>query len=169
MNTLASESCPTLAATRIEQAIAMKNIIESIIKKHKGSGIEINAPATLGDIASFERQIGFVLPPDFIQFYRICDGFSCNEDLFNIIPLSEVRRYPEDYGINWFYFSEYMIYSDTWGLRITADGKYEIFNGSYPTIAMTSSLEEFLNRYLKGNVFDRGGLSDWHEELKINS
>jgi hypothetical protein len=59
-----------------------------------------------------------------------------------------------------------MIYSDIWGLRLTADGKYEIFNGSFPDIVMTSSLEEFLNRYLKGNVFDTGGLYDWLAELR---
>jgi SMI1 / KNR4 family (SUKH-1) len=148
--------------------MAIKNIIESIAEKHKEDGIDINAPATLSDISAFERQIGFSLPSDFIEFYTICNGFSCTEDLFNMIPLAEIRRYPKDYGTNWFYFSEYMIYSDMWGLRLTATGKYEIFNGSYPKIPMTSSLEEFLNRFLKGNVFDPSGLYDWHDELKIN-
>jgi SMI1 / KNR4 family (SUKH-1) len=146
----------------------MMHIIESIVKKHKETGIEVNAPATLNDISAFERQIGFSLPTDFVEFYCTCNGFACNEDLFNIIPLTDVRHYPQDYGTNWFYFSEYMIYSDMWGLRLTVSGKYEIFNGSYPTTAMTSSLEEFLNRFLKGNVFETGGLYDWHEELKIN-
>lgn len=143
-----------------------KNIIEAIVKKHKETGIELKAPARLYEIYAFEQQLGFNLPPDFVSFYTICNGFSCDEDLFNIIPLGDIRQHPEDYGANWFYFSEYMIYSDTWGLRLNPDGRYEIFNGSYPTIVMTSSLEEFLNRFLTGNVFDTGGLYDWLEELK---
>ena len=49
-----------------------------------------------------------------------------------------------------------MIYSDTWGLRLSSKKKYEIFNGSFPEIVMTSSLIEFLNRYLKGNLFEVG-------------
>ncbi len=58
-------------------------------------------------------------------------------------------RYGEDNGTDWFYFSEYMIYSDMWGLRLTASKEYEIFNGGFPEIIMTSSLLEFLNRFLK--------------------
>lgn len=146
--------------------MAVKNIVEAIIKKHKETGIEINAPATRNAISVFERQIGFNLPEDFVEFYITCNGFACNEDIFNIIRLEHIERHPQDHGANWFYFSEYMIYSDIWGLRLKAEGKYEIFNGSYPTIVMTSSLEEFLNRFLKGNVFDPGGLYDWLEELK---
>lgn len=149
--------------------MTINGIVREIIKKHKGYGIEINAPATPTDISAFEKQIGFALPADFVEFYCVCNGFSCTEDIFNIIPLSEIRLYPRDYGANWFYFSEYMIYSDMWGLRLTSEGKYEIFNGSYPTIPMTSSLGAFLSKFLKGNVFDSGGLYDWQEELKIKS
>ena len=147
--------------------MAIKDLIHSIAKKHKESGIGIYDPATLADINAFEKQIGFSLPPDFIEFYTTCDGFGCNEDIFNMTPLAEIIRDPQHRGKNWFYFSEYMIYSDMWGLRLTDTLQYEIFNGSYPTIAMTSSLEEFLERFLKGNVFDDGGLYDWHDELKI--
>jgi hypothetical protein len=148
--------------------MANNNLIQSIAAKHKVSGIEINAPATLADISAFERQIGFSLPADFVEFYVTCNGFGCNEDIFNMVPLEEIRRYPRDYGTNWFYFAEYMIYSDMWGLRLSDTANYEIFNGSYPIIPMTSSLEEFLFRFLKGNVFEPGGLYDWQDELKIN-
>lgn len=145
----------------------MKELIESIRQKQKESGVDINAPAISADIDAFEQQIGFPLPADFREFYSICNGFGCNEDIFNMIPLSDIRHYSDDVGRNWFYFSEYMIYSDMWGLRLAFSGQYEIFNGSYPFIIMTSSLEEFLNRFLKGNVFDSGGLYEWHEELEI--
>jgi SMI1 / KNR4 family (SUKH-1) len=146
--------------------MAIKNIIESIVQKHKENGIDVNIPATPEDIMVFEQQIGFALPADFKEFYTICNGFGCNEDIFNIIALGDITSYPQDYGANCFYFSEYMIYSDMWGLRFMGHGKYEIFNGSYPDITMTSSLEEFLNRFLKGNVFETDGLYDWHEKLQ---
>ena len=143
----------------------MKDIIDLIRRKHQDSGIEISTPAKLSEIADFEMQIGFSLPIDFREFYLTCNGFGCNEDIFNIIPLQDIRLHQQDHGNNWFYFSEYMIYSDMWGLRRTTTGQFEIFNGSYPEIAMTNSLTEFLHRFLTGNVFETGGLYQWHEEL----
>lgn len=147
--------------------MAIANIIKLITEKHKEDGIDVNPPATATEIAVFEKEIGFSLPADFIRFYTTCNGFGCNEDIFNMVPLQEVMQYSRDHGPDWFYFSEYMIYSDMWGLRLTTSGKYEIFNGSYPEVALTSSLEEFIERFLKGNVFDPGGLYDWHDELNI--
>jgi hypothetical protein len=145
----------------------VKDLVDLIVDKHRHDGIDVNTPATLSDIADFERQIGFSLPTDFREFYLTCNGFSCNEDIFNMIPLQDIRQYEQDYGNNWFYFSEYMIYSDMWGLRRTSTGQFEIFNGSYPDKNMTSSLTEFLQRFLIGNVFETGGLYEWHDELGI--
>jgi hypothetical protein len=145
----------------------MDAIIVSVRQKHQSNGIEVNAPATLSEIADFERRTGFPLPADFREFYLTCNGFSCDEDMFNMIPLRDIRQYPQDFGDNWFYFSEYLIYSDMWGLRLTTDGHYEIFNGSYPVKTLTSSLTEFLQRFLRGNVFEPGGLYEWHHELGI--
>lgn len=149
--------------------MTVKELIDGIAQKHRKSGIGIYPPVSLADIADFEKRIGFALPADFKEFYLTCDGFGCTEDIFNMISLSEICRYPKDYGHNWFYFSEYMVYSDMWGLRVTESGQYEIFNGSYPEKAMTSSLTEFLERFLKGNVFDEGGLYEWGEELGIRN
>lgn len=145
----------------------LRIIIEAIIQKHKAYGIEVNKPATSSAIDRFEQQIGFSLPTDFKEFYSICNGFGCTEDIFNMTPIEEVVMYDENFGKKWFHFAEYMIYCDMWGLRQTAEGKFEIFNGSYPLTAMTSSLEEFLNRFLKGDVFEEGGLYRWQEELGI--
>ncbi|MDJ1495010.1 SMI1/KNR4 family protein [Cytophagaceae bacterium DM2B3-1] len=146
----------------------MKELIELIAQKHWESGIDVNPPANLSEIEDFERLVGFLLPADFREFYLTCNGFACNEDIFNMLPLSIIRQFPKDYGVNWFYFSEYMICSDKWGLRLTSSGEYEIFNGSYPDKALTNSLSEFLKRFLKGNVFDTDGLYDWHDEIGIN-
>lgn len=145
----------------------MKQLIAKIAQKHQVDGIDINPPANLSEIADFEKQAGFSLPHDFKAFYLACNGFSCNEDLFNMISLSHIRQYLQDFGDNWFYFSEYMDYSEMWGLRFTPGGQYEIFNGSYREITLTSSLTEFLEKFLMGNVFDPGGLYEWQEKLGI--
>ncbi len=143
----------------------MKTLIKAISLKHHESGIELYPPVTPLEIETFERKMGFALPADFRELYLICDGFSCNEDIFRLVPLSKIRQDAQDYGINWFYFAEYMIYSDMWGLRFNALGQYEIFNGSYPDHILTTSLYEFLNRFLQGNVFDSGGLYDWNNDI----
>ena len=141
----------------------MKELIEAIIEKNQATGIDINPPATLKNIADFEKKVGFILPDEFREFYLIRNGFGCVEDIFNIFPLEKI----DDYGTNWFTFADYMIFSDTWGLRINADDQYEIFNGSYPEIPLTASLTDFLDHFLKGNVFESGGLYDWLKELGI--
>ena len=145
----------------------VKEVINLITLKHRESGIDIYLPASISDISDFEKLTGFPLPPDFKEFYQSCNGFYCNEDLFRMISLSDLRQHQQDYGENWFYFSEYMIYSDMWGLRLSSAGDYEIFNGSYPDKSMGSSLAEFLKRFLKGNIFEPGGLYEWHQELGI--
>lgn len=156
-----------IAQPHMIEVTGMRNIIEAIAEKHKSVGFKMNAPATLSQITQFERQSGFPLPIDFKEFYSICNGFECTEDIFNMTPLEDVEYSPKAEETKWFYFAEYMIFSDSWGLRLTVDEKYEIFNGSYPRIAMTSSLEEFLNRFLWGNVFEEGGLYHLQEELGI--
>lgn len=145
--------------------MAIKEIIEAIINKHKEI-IEINPPAKSIDIENFEKMIGFELPLDFKEFYLICDGFSCEEIFFTMIPLNDTIK-KGNYGENRVYFAEYLMYCDVWGLRFMEDNKYEIFNGNPSELVMTSSLEEFLERFLEGNVWDKGGLYDWHDELGI--
>jgi hypothetical protein len=146
----------------------IKELIKLIAQKHRSYGIDINPPATILDINNFEKCLGFALPTDFKEFYLTCNGFGCTEDIFNMVPLHDILQYQKDYGVSWFYFSEYMIYSDMWGLRLRLSGEYEIFNGSFPEKTMTSSLTEFLKVFLKGNVFDSGGLYQWQEKLGIN-
>lgn len=146
--------------------MSIKQTIEAIVLKHQETGITLNPPASLTEITLFEQITSFSLPADFKEFYSICDGFSCEEDLFNMTSLIDIYSY-HDYKANSFDFAEYMTICDSWGLRITSNGVYEIFNASYPTIPLTSSLEEFLNRFLTGNVFDTGGLYDWGKELNI--
>ncbi|HKO80393.1 MAG TPA: SMI1/KNR4 family protein [Chitinophagaceae bacterium] len=145
----------------------INELIAAISQKHNKEGIDVFPPASIKDIQTFEKQIVFSLPEDFKEFYLICNGFGCAEDIFNMIPLNEIRTGPDNCGDNWFYFAEYMIYSDMWGLRMVAKDQYEIFNGSHPSLVLTSSLNEFLERFLLGNVFDHGGLYEWRDEIEI--
>ncbi|WP_343532188.1 SMI1/KNR4 family protein [Pedobacter sp.] len=145
----------------------INQIVNLIQQKHQDNGFEINAPAKLSDIANFETQMGFSLPTDFKEFYLTCNGFGCNEDIFNMIPLSEIMQENRNNADNWFYIAEYMVYSDMWGVRIESNGEYEIFIDEHKDKPLTSSLSEFLQRFLKGNVFDKGGLYDWQNELGI--
>lgn len=147
--------------------MTMREVISAIELKHKESGITINPPACELDIHSFEKKIGFELPADFKEFYSICNGFECTEDIFKMISLDYALTYQQDYGKDWFHFAEYMIYSDMWSLRRKEDGTYEIFNKGEVEVILTSYLQEFLKRFLQGNVFEKGGLYDWHEELKL--
>lgn len=141
----------------------MQQLIAAIEAKHQETGIKVNPPASDDAIKSFEKKTGFSLPPDFTAFYSICNGFECDEDLFRMVALEEIieRR---DYGKDWFHFAEYMIFSDMWSLRKTQNGQYLILNGSFKSI-LTSSLHEFLERFLQGNVFDENGLYAWQDEL----
>ena len=142
-------------------------LIQSIIDKHRSYGIDVHPPATAADIKLLEQAIGFTLPADFVTMYSVCNGFACTEDMFNITPLHEISIDSSDYGPNWFYFAEYDICSDLWGLRYLGNEQYEIFNYSYPAKPMTHSLVEFLEHFLAGNVFDKGGLYDWQIRLGL--
>ena len=145
----------------------LKELITAIAEKHKEQGIIINPPAANNDILVLEKKVGFALPLDFKAFYSYCNGFACDEDAFNMTPLSEIYSPKHDYGNGWFYFAEYMTCSDKWGLRNTWDNRSELFCATSTEIVIGTSLNEFLKRFLAGNVFDDGGLCDWMIELGI--
>jgi cell wall assembly regulator SMI1 len=73
--------------------MSIREILEAIYQKHKDSGIELNTPASEQEIQEFEKKIGFPLPDDFKEFYSICDGFECSEDMFRFISLQDALRY----------------------------------------------------------------------------
>lgn len=144
----------------------MKDIIDAIAAKHQQQGITVNPPATAAEIAAFERTVGFVLPEDFSRLYTTCNGFECEEDLFNLSALADIMEYGRNDQPCSFIFAEYMINSDQWAMRLLNDGTYEIFNYSKPELVLTTDLEVFLHRFLLGNVFETDGLYDWQEQLK---
>jgi hypothetical protein len=92
--------------------MTMQEIITGIFLKHFNNGITLNGPASDITIAEFEKSIGFPLPKEFKDFYKICNGFRCNEDLFNMISLDDALSIKGHHGNNWFYFAEYMVFCD---------------------------------------------------------
>jgi hypothetical protein len=127
--------------------------------------------ATQELIDEFEKQAGFKLPADLRTFYQSCNGFESAEDLFRIIPLDEAletrARDMLEYRLrpNQFYIAEYLIYCDMWTIEIELDQPniYRITHDPAPN-AITHSFSEFLLRFLKGGVFEEGGLYKWDEE-----
>lgn len=80
----------------------IRELIAAVSETHKEAGIIINVPASENQIQHFENQVGFPLPNDFKEFYSICNGFSCEEDIFSMTPLEEIRDYGGEYGKDWF-------------------------------------------------------------------
>ncbi|RPE09570.1 SMI1/KNR4 family protein [Chitinophaga lutea] len=140
-------------------------VVALIAAKHKISGIDLHPPALPGEIAAFEGTTGFKLPDDFAEFYAICNGFTCHEDIFNMKSLQDITESEGNYGNGRFFFADYMIDTDLWELRKAGTGGFEIVQNGQQEVVLTSSLLAFLERYLQGNVFDRGGLHDWRQEI----
>jgi hypothetical protein len=148
----------------IKLRVTIKETINAIAAKNQEGGFKLNPPASTDEINSFEAKVGFALPDDFKEFYSFCNGFECNEDIFNFLSLHTIIE-NTDYGEKWFHFAEYMIYSDLWTLKKTAN-TYSIVNLGDKEIILTTSLIEFLVHFLMGNVFEGGGLYDWHETMQ---
>src|SRR6476659_9378094 len=99
----------------IRSIMTIRELIASIEQKHKSmEGITIHPPASALEIQNFKKKTGFELPADFKEFYSICNGFECSEDDFNMISLTDIMQNEQGYGKNWYYFAEYMLYSDMW-------------------------------------------------------
>lgn len=149
------------------------SITESIelLKAYDGPlGLTLHSGASEELITQVESSFNTVLPVDFKTLYRFTDGFETEEDIFNIIPLAEIidnKNRDDDRSL---YFAEYMIYSDMWQLEINErdPDQYLISVVDYHVgrIVLTNSLGEFISKFLKGGVFEIGGLYAWADEIK---
>ena len=131
------------------------------------SGIELNKPATENDIDFFERRKKIKLPNDFKTLYKFSDGFETDEDLFRLIPLSEITDNGKDnYCINdtSFHFTEHMIYSDMWTVEISPNDfeNYKIYSKKDDIVYLTNSLAEFLCVFINKRIYE--GLYEWREK-----
>ncbi|WP_028981091.1 SMI1/KNR4 family protein [Sporocytophaga myxococcoides] len=146
----------------------IEHIILRIERDKKTLGITLYNKATLEEIVSFERVMNIKLPDDIKTFYKYCNGFESEEDMFRIIPLDEIIDRREDvdsYLINPkdFHIAEYMIYCDMWTLTVDEinNNKYSIYNNAETAVDLTNNFSEFMDRFLNGGVFD--GLYDWRK------
>jgi len=152
--------------------MAINDIIEVLRTKHRDYGTKLYPAASIGQMETFEHTFKLYLPDDIKEFYRFCNGFESNENLFRIIPLDEITSNTDNYEPYCFYIAEYMIYCDMWSVKLEPENKndYNIFNEGKKYRVLTKLFAGFLERFLAGGVFDRGGLYDWHEEIdKKNS
>lgn len=150
---------------------SIKEIIEKLKRNYKELGITLFNPATFEIIAELENTIGIQLPDEIITFYKFCNGFESEEDMFRIIPLEEIIeniRIRKTYITNPkdFHFAEYMLYCDMWTLNINPQNKndYKIYNMAETDINLTNSFGDFLEVFLNKGVFE--GLYEWKENIK---
>ena len=149
------------------------SITESIelLKCYSGPlGLTLHKSASEELISRVESIYDIALPSDFKTLYRFTDGFETVEDIFNMIPLAEIIDSKNRNKNELLYIAEYMIYSDMWQLEINPKNpdEYSIFIIDYydNKIVLTNSLGEFISRFLKGGVFEIGGLYAWADEIK---
>lgn len=151
----------------------MKDIIDRLKKYDGSSGLTLRKGVDESLLRNVERVYNITLPDDFKEFYRFSDGFETEEDMFNMISLAEIIDNKDRHKGEPLYIAEYMIYCDMWELEINPDdcNDYKIINLSANSnrLILTKSLTEFISRFLKGGVFEDGGLYDWHEETESQS
>lgn len=141
----------------------------SSLKSYDGPfKLRLHAGAEDAHIKDMEEAYAVELPEDFKYFYRFSDGFEADRDIFNMIPLAEIiDNYEEGTHIS---IAEYMIYSDMWYLEVSKDDphQYQIYVLDYDLekIILTNSLAEFIGRFLRGGVFEIGGLYAWKDEIR---
>ncbi len=140
-----------------------------LLKSYNGPfELTLHAGADEALIKDVENAYGIELPEDFKHFYRFTNGFEMDEDIFNMIPLGEMIGNSKN--DNHPSIAEYMIYSDMWRLEINPYdfNQYEIYVLDYDSekIVLTNSLAEFIARFLRGGVFEIGGLYTWKDEIK---
>jgi hypothetical protein len=147
------------------------DIIAKIKAEKEELGITLYAPASSTEILDFENSMGIKLSEDIAEFYRFCNGFESEEDMFRIIPLDEIIdniEQPDTYAVelNDFHFAEYLIYSDMWTISVNPVDRndYHIYNKAENVIILTNSFVEFLNTFLIGGVFN--GLYTWRKNIE---
>jgi len=150
--------------------MSIKEAINQLRAYNGPLGLTLHNGATDASLRLVEETFGITLHDDFKEFYRFSDGFETVEDVFNMIPLVEIIDTKKRHVNNPLYIAEYMIYSDMWHLEVNEKNpdEYSIsvvdFHGR--KIVLTNSLGEFISRFLKGGVFEIGGLYAWADEIR---
>ena len=150
--------------------MSITNIINYLKTNLHLTDITLGEGASEELIAKVEATYSIILPEDIKEFYRFTNGFESAEDIFRIIPLEEMIENETKSKDAPLEIAEYLIYIDGWYLQIdpTDSSNYEIFTTNPEDIVLTNSFAEFLQKFLDGGVFEKGGLYDWASELTNN-
>jgi cell wall assembly regulator SMI1 len=111
--------------------MSINDIITKIQNSQQELGITLYPGASDKKIAEAEVAIQLTFPEDIKQFYKFCNGFESDQDLFRIIPLEELISNEKNKDIlsNQFYIAEYMDYCDMWAVEIgKQQNEYTIIN-----------------------------------------
>lgn len=148
----------------------INEIIDKLKRDPSQLGISLNPPATKQEIEQLENMLSIALPYDLKHFYQLCNGFETEDYIFQVIPIDEIIKYQNELKINEFHFAEYMLYSDSWNIRIMDSTSYTIFNddhGYEKSLDFTDSITKFFNRYMDNNgLFGENGLVHWHDQIR---
>lgn len=147
--------------------MTINDIISRLQASQQELGITLYPGASDKKIAEIEAALNLKFPEDIKTFYKFCDGFESDQDLFRMIPLEEIVDNEKNKTPlpNQFYIAEYMDYCDLWTINIDQKpNEYTIINEAEDKITLTNSLALFLDSFLTKGVFE--GLYYWREELK---
>jgi hypothetical protein len=149
-------------------------------QKRQGFTIFDSVPQTV--LVEIERELGRKLPAEIHTFYSQCSGFWGDTDLFRVLSPADILeeiRCSRAVHLNQLRFpiADYMIFSDTWDLLLDEQNPevYYIINDNHQTeedVVLTSSLPEFISRFLADGVFGQdgnGGLYGWREVIKAQA
>jgi cell wall assembly regulator SMI1 len=146
------------------------NIINLLKTNLDQTDITLRKGASDKLISEVEHRIEVQLPDDIKEFYKFSNGFESAEDMFNIIPLEEVIEQVKNSAPN-LYIAEYMIYGNVWEVKINPhnNNDYKILNidEDKEEIILTNSFAEFIQHFLNGGVFEKDGLYDWKNKIKL--
>ena len=151
---------------------------ERIIQRLKNDGhrfgIVLNPPSSESELIRFKDELQIELHSDIAEFYKKCNGFESDDYLFRVIPLKEIIENKSEFERGTFNFAEYLIYSDTWDLKIDSNNKiYKIVNCNHKTdepIRTWDSLHSFLDNYLDGTgLFGEQGLYTTNKSHQVKT
>ncbi|WP_462265147.1 SMI1/KNR4 family protein [Mucilaginibacter sp.] len=148
----------------------LTEVIQYLKDRHIDEQIELRPGVSEELIKQVEQTYKVNLPDDIKQFYRFCNGFDTYDWMFNLIPMEDMIEQKVKYRYNDepIPLAEYLIYSETWHLKVSATDPIDYYITVPETQGkgvLTRSLAAFIERFLKGGLHDEGGLLDWVKEL----
>jgi hypothetical protein len=133
----------------VESSNCITNWVDEAISFWTNSGIKLKAGFSLEGIRSFERQLDFQFPPDFVELYQRVNGFEdfdCNNDMFSLWSLERILiEYRNDNDNNYIGFCDYLINSHSIGFFKSEPGVYKSYNQMKPIAKTFRETIELMN------------------------